>query len=124
MQTCDAGKERACAYTTAMAGIYCDDGSGWACNEWGIRRKAEGKPVLHAFERGCNLGFEPACTNVGRNDVAVAQLARAEPNEKDLPIVLRGAKPPLVHETPADLHRIGCRQGWPGMCEETHVSGT
>ncbi len=124
MRTCDAGKERACAYTTAMAGIYCDDGSGWACNEWGIRRVAENKPVGHAFDRGCNLGFQPACTNVAQDRARGATLAEAAPTERDLPIVLRGAKQPLVDADPSELHRIGCRQGWSGLCAEARVSGS
>ena len=124
MQTCEAGKERACAYTTGMAAIYCNDGSGWACNEWGVLQRQRSLPVGEVFQRGCELGYDPACENARSAARDPAMLARGEPQERDLPIVLRGAKPPLVDADPATLRSLGCRQGWPEMCEGERVSGT
>lgn len=124
MQTCDAGNERACNYTVAMTGIYCQDGSGWACNEWGARQMARGELAGGAFDRGCRLGYRPACENARSEVRDAAMVARGEPGPDDLPIVLRGAKPPLVAADMNELHAVGCSQGWSEMCSEaTTASG-
>ena len=95
---------------------YCGDGSGWACNEWGIREVAAGRPAARTFERGCRLGFRPACDNVGRAGVDAMALARGRPQRADLPIVLRGTKPPLRGRSLPELYARACDQGWPGAC--------
>lgn len=115
---CDAGSARACTYAEAMTLIYCDNGSGWACNEWGIRQIEAGRPARGAFERACEIGFEPACDNVGRDTTVgdAVTLARGNPQAPDLPIVLRGSKPPLRGYSQTELVARACAQGWPGAC--------
>ena len=113
---CRAGRARACAYAAQMTFNYCTDGSGWACNEWGIRELAAGRPAAGAFARGCRLGFSPACDNIGRTGVDATALARGRPQPADLPIVLRGTKPPLSGRSLDELDARACDQGWPGAC--------
>lgn len=115
-RACSAGSDRACAYTTAMTGIYCENGSGWACNEWGILRLEARQPAGPAFTRGCRLGFTPACRNVDRRLSGGEEPVRAAPMLADLPIVLRGTKPPLSERDPARLYALACQQGWPDAC--------
>jgi hypothetical protein len=113
---CRDGAQRACAYTASMTRIYCGNGSGWACNEWGIAVRADGAAAARAFARACELGFEQGCDNLSRAAAGGDQLARAAPRLIDLPIVLRGTKPPLAQRDPARLYALACAQGWPDTC--------
>lgn len=116
IQSCQAGHRRACDYTSQMTYNYCTDGSGWACNEWAIQQAAAGRPAPQIFQRGCQLGFAPACQNADRQSNDAATLSRGPPQLTDLPIVLRGTKQPLKTRQPAELYARACRQGWPGAC--------
>lgn len=119
-EACRAGSERACTYTTAMTGIYCDNGSGWACYDWGIRRIEARQPAGRAFARACELGYAPGCdwtASVASGAVAATAVPpRAMPALADWPIVLRGTKPPLSERDPQRLLAIACAQGWPDTC--------
>src|SRR4029453_16525548 len=70
-RACKEDRPRACAYLASLQSIFCNAGSGWACNEAGIfqrERTPSGPgempsnvaPVTASFERGCRLGFVPA----------------------------------------------------------------
>ncbi|HET6681021.1 MAG TPA: hypothetical protein VFG84_07455 [Gemmatimonadaceae bacterium] len=118
LKTCDAGNARACNYAGSMTTIYCDNGSGWACNEWAVRRRRAGLEAGTAFAHACELGYAPACANATRAGGNASALVQGRPLLADLPIVLRGTKPPLVERDPARLYAIACEQGWPGACTE------
>jgi hypothetical protein len=113
---CESGSRRACAYTATLTNIYCLNGSGWACNEAGLARRAVGEPADAEFQRACQLGFSSGCHNAGRPAATVASLLRGPPTVEDLPIVLRGTKPRLREREPARLLMIGCAQGWGELC--------
>ena len=106
-QACREGRPRACAYVADLQSIYCSAGSGWACNE------------AASFERGCRLGFLPACRNAVRLSNGNAPFERAQPTLADYPIVLRGGKGPITDRTPSALHARACEQGWPNTCGRT-----
>jgi hypothetical protein len=114
---CEAGNTRACEYAEFLTLSYCMNGSGWACNERGVWLAETGRSGGAMFERGCGLGFTVACANSDRTATGTAALERAKPLIDDLPIVLRGTKPPLREREPAKLYAIGCEQGWPDMCD-------
>jgi hypothetical protein len=116
---CDSGSERACNYSANLLAVYCNTGSGWACNEVGIRRLALGQPADVDFKRGCDLGFGPACSNLGRPPNATTAPARAQPPLAELPNVLRGTKPMLRERDPAKLYAIACEQGWKEICSSS-----
>jgi hypothetical protein len=115
-QACREGQPRACAYLANLRTIFCNAGSGWACNE------------AASFERGCRLGFVPACRNALRPASAPNEnrtFERAPPTLADYPIVLRGGKGPLTDRTPSTLIARACDQGWPDACRglRSSVSG-
>ena len=110
------GSSRACTYVSALSVIYCGDGSGWACNEVGILQSMLKRPDTLAFKRGCDLGFPPACDNLNRPRAGAESLTRGGPRVEDLPILLRGTRPPLRERAPEKLYAIACEQGWSGMC--------
>ena len=126
-QACADDRPNACSYLAARQSSLCAAGSGWACNEAGIPHDpspllGEDRPWLEpaeasaSFERGCALGFEPACDNLARTRGATTTFARAPPSLDDYPILLRGSKGVLVDRTPAALYARACDQGWPGTC--------
>ena len=115
-QACRAGSARACEYTEAMTLIYCNNGSGWACNEWGLIQVRANRPPGNAFARACEQGFTPTCEYLRRPPPSGPPPQGKPPLVGDLPIVLRGTKPPLLERDPARLFAIACDQGWPGTC--------
>lgn len=118
-EACREGNAQACAYTVAVTARYCEQGSGWACNEWGAHLVRTGEPegAEEAFRRSCELGFDPGCRNVGRAPEGAGSLARAAPSVDDLPIVLRGSKGPIRERDRETLFALACEQGWPGFCD-------
>jgi hypothetical protein len=114
-QACEAGNNRACRYEAHLIEIYCNNGSGWACNEAGVRLAEARRDPGQVFLKGCELGFAPACSNAGRGG-ELAALVHAPPTDQDLPIILRGTKPALTERDPTVLMALGCRQGWTDMC--------
>jgi hypothetical protein len=103
-RACEKGLPRACAYLVNLQSIYCGAGSGWACNE------------SASFERGCRLGFVPACRNADGVENAGSRFERASPTMADYPILLRGSKGPITDRSPAALQARACAQGWPDTC--------
>jgi len=113
---CEAGSGRACRYAAHLTEIYCQNGSGWACNEAGIQLVAERRPAGQLFQRGCELGFTGACQNASGEEQDPSVLARGQPRLEDLPILLRGTKPVLAERDEKVLLALGCSQGWDQMC--------
>ena len=82
----------------------------------GILQSMLKRPDTLAFQRGCDLGFPPACDNLNRPRAGGDSLARGGPRVEDLPILLRGTRAPLRERTPEKLYGLACEQGWPGTC--------
>jgi len=115
-RACGAGLERACRYEAQMMLNYCNEGSGWACNERGVQLAKAGRRAAPSFQRACQLGFAPGCANASPAAGATASPTRGAPLPADLPIVLRGTKPPLRGWPETALQARACAQGWPGAC--------
>ena len=129
-QACGEGRPRACAYLASLESIYCDAGSGWACNEVGIRRhphapsgqtqaESDRARATASFERGCRLGFVPACRNATRPAGDTRAFEQAPPALADYAIVLRGSKGPIADRSGPALLARACEQGWPDTCGRT-----
>jgi hypothetical protein len=127
-QACRDGRPRACDYVASLQSIYCGAGSGWACNESGLFRREQvlsdhgrqpsaSSAMNASFERGCSLGFVPACRNAGRFGNRDSAFERAPPTLADYPILLRGSKGPITDRTPSALHARACELGWPDACD-------
>ena len=70
MEACNAQRPNACPRLIQLETTYCDDNSGWACNEMGLHHLS-GKLVASDkeraqvyFARGCETRFQAACLNV------------------------------------------------------------
>ena len=118
-QACDDDRPYACSYLAAMQSTFCDTGSGWACNEFGILQtelEIDGPGPVESLEAGCELGFLPACANRDRLKSGVNAPVSAPPMLEDYPIILRGSKAPITDQTPTGLYARACDQGWPDTC--------
>jgi hypothetical protein len=115
---CGMGSTRACEYVAKMLIVYCQKGSGWACNEEGRLEHRVGRPAQARFQRACQLGFTPGCNNIERLSTTPRsdQLATDQPQVQDWPILVAGTKPPLEERDPAKLEVLACAQGWRETC--------
>ena len=117
-QACAADARSACEDLYFLEDGYCEDGSGWACNELGIlltEHYGNRRRAALVFGRACRLGFSAGCDNT----VAITQgdmFSRAAPMVADYPLILRGSKGPFPDREPAQLYARACVQGWPDTC--------
>src|SRR5262249_44390390 len=72
---CEQGRPYACPYLADLQGAFCDQGSGWSCNEAGLLhitlarsgedlRRTSLAGAADPLRRGCDLGFAAACRNL------------------------------------------------------------
>jgi hypothetical protein len=117
-QACAANAPSACEDLYYLEDGYCEDGSGWACNELGIllaERYDNRRRAALVFERACGLQFAAGCDNA----VAITQgdmFRRDAPTFADYRFILRGSKGPFPDREPAQLYARACEQGWPDTC--------
>ena len=117
-KACAADRRSACVDLYFLEDGYCEDGSGWACNELGMLlagRYANPRRAAVSFEHACRLGFSAGCDN----SVALPQggtFRRDAPTLVDYRFILRGSKGPFLDQEPAQLYARACVQGWPGAC--------
>jgi hypothetical protein len=117
-KACAANTRSACEDLYFLEDGYCEDGSGWACNEVGIllaEHYNNPRRAAMSFERACDLRFSAGCDNT----VAIKQgdmFRRDAPTLADYPFILRGSKGPFPDREPGQLYTRACVQGWPGTC--------
>jgi hypothetical protein len=117
-KACAANTRSACEDLYFLEDGYCEDGSGWACNELGILltdHYANRRRAAMVFERACGLQFSAGCDNAA----ALTQgdmFRRNAPTAADYRFILRGSKGPIPDREPEQLYALACMQGWPGTC--------
>ncbi len=125
-EACRVGSDRACDYVELMESVYCERGSGWACNELGIRlatRNPDPAAARASLGRGCELGFGLACGNVEQLS-AGGPFRTGPPPVEELPIVIRGSKGPVTERDPAALEALACGRGWSTFCAPARTGST
>ncbi len=121
-QACADNRFGACETLGTIAGIYCEDGSGWACDVRGVLR-ARGKIAKPAGDAGadfghaCGLGFTPSCRNAVLMRTSGVVPGFSQPALRDYPIILRSGKGPVPDKTPLELLTRACDQGFMAGCE-------
>jgi hypothetical protein len=113
-EACRQTRPRACSYVEQFETTLCRAGSGWACNELGILKSvhdADSLGALASWQRGCEMGFGPACANARDGG-----LRTAAPGVSDYPILLRGSKGPIAELSPPALYALACQQQWVDAC--------
>ena len=125
-QACQQQSARACRYLVQLHATYCRAASGWSCNELGILladKEMDRAGAVAWIERGCELGFQPACANA-TTVASTGTWSRGSPPLEELPILLRGSKGPITDRSFASLYSRACDQGWPDSCERLVGSDT
>ena len=118
---CQEGRAYACPYLADLETSYCDQGSGWACNEAGLMhialarsgedlRRLDPAGAAKPLRRGCELGFDAACRNLSALQSG-GDFSAPPPALEDLPIILKGSKDKVRERDPAALYALACR-GW------------
>ncbi|MBZ5580173.1 MAG: RnfABCDGE type electron transport complex subunit D [Acidobacteriia bacterium] len=126
-QACEEGRAYACPYLADMELGFCNQGSGWACNEAGLMhialsrsgedlRRQDPAGAAAPLRRGCELGSAAACRNLDTLTNGTGASATAPPSLTDYPIILRGSKGEVREQTPAALFALACREGWRDAC--------
>ncbi len=129
---CEDGRPYACPYLADLEVGFCNQGSGWACNEAGLLhialsrsgedlRRLDIAGAVEPLVRGCNLSFNAACRNLSTLHGEVGAFVSAQPTLEDYPVILRGSKGQIRERDPAALYAIACHQGWPGTCEQANA---
>ena len=118
-QACQQNRAYACRYLGQLHAVHCRADSGWSCNELGILQadqQLDRESAFASMDRGCALGFQPACVNAATWPGAGAW-ARGAPRIEELPILLRGSKGPITDRDVVSLYARACEQSWPDTCE-------
>ncbi|MBS1818140.1 MAG: SEL1-like repeat protein [Acidobacteria bacterium] len=119
-QACADGRRNACRQLDVMVATACKDGSGWACNEFGLRVAVEQPPapqvMAAAFTRACGFGSGAGCANAAAATSDIARLRDDAPNVDDYRVLLRIGKGAIT-DPPAGVYQRACDQGWLDGCE-------
>ena len=116
-QACADDLPNGCRQYAVLVSGFCNNGSGWACNEYGILLQPERRPeqAARAFRRGCDSGFEAACANL--DSLGPDGPLRAAPALADYEIVVRAGRRPLPPDLPPlQLYQRACEQGFADGC--------
>jgi hypothetical protein len=127
-EACRDGRPYACPYLADVSQVFCDRGSGWACNEAGLlhialarsgedSRRLDMAGAEAPLEQGCGIGFEAACHNLQELHARTERFTPAPPTLEDYPIILRGAKGDIRTRDSNALLAIACLQRWPNTCQ-------
>ena len=116
LAACADDRPHGCRHAARLTAAYCDAGSGWACNEYGVLAQPALRPALAAelFARACELGFTPGCANLDPATAAAPE--RGPPADADLRIVIRGRADRLAALSPVELRAAACAQGFRDRC--------
>lgn len=114
-EACVQGKVRSCERLLLLKTTYCNDGSGWACNEVGAHyfKTNQEERALTFFSRGCELRYQASCLNF----LEPMTVNLSNPHELDLRLLLREGGLNLL-EMPVDkLYARACDHGWRFACD-------
>jgi hypothetical protein len=118
MEACDANRYGACRSLGSILSVYCQDGSGWACNEHGVREARssgiDSSRVAADFKAACAFGLSAGCAN--GEALPGGPLTSVSPRLVDYSVILRLGKGPLPDRTPRELYERACDQGFNPGC--------
>jgi len=132
-KACDERRASACTYLGNLETAFCNRGSGWACNDAGLRAIAlsrsggdGSRPALSTakrnFSHACALRLEAACQNLRiltTTPNGEGQFVAAQPTLRDYPVILQGSKGEIRERDPSKLYALACKEGWKDACGQT-----
>jgi hypothetical protein len=125
-QACADGRLHGCDRLMQIESSYCNDNSGWACNElgrayWeGTVTEADSELAVRYFSRACELRFQAGCLNL----LEPGRLRSANPRVLDLRLLLREGGANLMEMSERELHARACEHGWAFACGDPSTAGT
>ena len=122
-QACANDLPNGCRHFGVMVTTFCNNGSGWACNEYGILLQPNRRPELaaQAFGRACDLGFSAGCDNRGLT--RARDPATLPPTLADYEIILREGRRPLPVLSRLQIYQRACAEGFADGCETACALG-
>jgi hypothetical protein len=121
-RACEQNLRNGCRTLASIESTLCSRGSGWACNEYGVRlldqRMNSPQMAVDAFRSACATGFTAGCQNALLAVRAGAIPARPLPGAPDFAVLLREGKGALPEMTPFQLFTRACAQGWMTGCAQ------
>ena len=118
-EACFSELPNACERLVQLESTYCADNSAWACNELGLQFR-EGIIVARDnamardyFAQSCELKFKAGCLNLLNDDL----LAKEDPHELDLRLLLREGGLNLMENPLDELYDRACEHSWAFACE-------
>jgi hypothetical protein len=134
-QACQDGRPYACPYLADREVSFCNQGSGWACNEAGLLhialsrsgedlRRLDPAGAAEPLSRGCALEFQAACRNLNTLTSGTGAFAAPPPTLADYPIILRGSKGEIRQRQPSEWYALACQEGWPDTCGRANSPST
>lgn len=117
-QACASDLPDACDRLLQLEATYCGDNAPWACNELGVHYRQgillTGNEQLSReyFARACELRFQAGCVNLLDQNL----VAREDPHELDLRLLLREGGLNLMQQSLPELHARACDHGWEFAC--------
>ena len=123
-QACAEDLPNGCPHFGVLVSAFCNNGSGWACNEYGLLLQPELRPELagDAFRRACDLGSAAGCANLDRGPGG--ETVREQPGLADYEVVVREGRRPLPRGLPPpEIYRRACAQGFADACGQASEAG-
>ena len=122
-QACAGDLPNGCRHYAVLVSTFCNHGSGWACNEYGILLQPAIRPeeAARTFRRACELGFEPGCANL--DGPGADGPVRQAPALADYDIVLREGRRPIPILPPLEIYQRACEQGFADGCRRACEHG-
>ncbi len=122
-QACTENLRNGCRHYGILTSSYCNRGSGWACNEYGILLQPQLRPELarQAFQKACDFDFSAGCSN--REDDNLRKPLEQEPSLADYKIIVRQGKNPLPTLSQLHIYQEACIQGFSDACEQACTLG-
>ena len=122
-EACAQGLTNGCERLVQLQTTYCGDNAAWACNELGTHFR-EGAIVdgndelaIAYFSRSCELKFKAGCVNL----LDDSSLAREDPRELDLRLLLREGGQNLMALPIDQLYQRACEHDWSFACDPSSV---
>ena len=118
-QACADGQGNACERLLQLEASYCNDNSGWACNELGVHFgqglivSGDSDLSLGYFSRACELRLQAACFNL----LDTNRVNRSDPQALDLRLLLREGGHNLMEMPEPDLYARACAHDWIFACD-------
>jgi len=125
IEACADDRVNACSRLLLLETTYCNDNSGWACNELGLHYlrghlvPRDEMVAQRHFAHACELRFQAGCLNL----LDPSQPISTDPKVFDLRLLLRQGGLNLLDMPEPELMERACAHGWQFACNNKSMAG-